>query len=43
MQNGKEEQPALTTGAWSSILKSLLNPKTENLIMSLRSNDQEWN
>ena len=32
-----------TTGAWSSILKLLLNAKTENLIMSLRSNDQEWN
>ena len=29
----------LITGAWSSILKSPLNPKTENLIMSLRSND----
>ena len=25
------------TGAWSSILISLLNPKTENLTMSLRS------
>ena len=25
------------TGAWSSILKSLLNPKTENFIMSLRN------
>ena len=30
-------EPHLTTGAWSSILISPLNPKTENSIMSLRS------
>ena len=30
-------RPRLNTGAWSSILISLLNHKTENLIMSLRS------
>ena len=28
---------SITTKAWSSILISLLNPKTENLIMSLRN------
>ena len=29
---GKATNAALTTGAWSSILISLINPKTENLI-----------